>query len=71
MGGFNPLYDCYECQKLSFEITDDSQINYFALFNAMLGNGTEIWPSAEMHGEDVSVPGKIELDGMDNGLPDH
>ena len=70
VAGFNPLYDCYDCQKLTFEV-ENGQIKYYALFDAVLTNGTEIWPTAFMSGEDVSNPGRLELDGIDNGLPDH
>jgi len=68
--GFNPLYDCYECQKLSFEVTD-GKINYEALFNMIAVNGTEIWPTAKMTGDDRTIPGHLVMDGVDNGLPDH
>jgi len=58
--GFNPLYDCYQCQKSKF-VVQDGKIDYSALFNMKAVNGTEIWPTAEMTGEDRSQPGKLEF----------
>lgn len=34
-------------------------------------NGSMIWPTAEMTGEDRSQPGKLEFLAYDNGLPDN
>lgn len=68
--GFNPIYDCFECQIQTFEVTD-GKVNYSALFNMLASNGTEIWPSISMTGEDSSEPGHITYDTTDNGLPDH
>ena len=56
--GFNPLYDCYACQELTFEI-NDGQIDYHALFSMIAVNGTEIWVTADMEGEDRSTPGAL------------
>lgn len=67
--GFNPLYDCYACQELSFDVTD-GKIDYKALFSMIAVNGTEIWPSASMTGDDRAQPGKLIMNGEDNGLPD-
>ena len=70
MRGFNPLYDCYQCQKSSFAV-QDGKIDYSALFNMKAVNGSMIWPTAEMTGEDRSQPGKLEFLASDNGLPDN
>lgn len=67
--GFNPLYDCFQCQKLTFEIKD-GQVDYYALFNMAAVNGTQIWPLAHMTGDDYSKPGTVSLVGSENGLPD-
>lgn len=67
--GFNPLYDCYACQELTFDVTD-GKIDYTALFSMIAANGTEIWPIAKMQGEDRSQPGKLIMTGEENGLPD-
>jgi hypothetical protein len=68
--GFNPLYDCFDCQVSSFA-AKDGIVNYHALFNMIASNGTEIWMTSDIHGDDLATPGVISFDGMDNGLPDH
>ena len=68
--GFNPLYDCYDCQVLTFNVKD-GKIDYRALFNMIAVNQTEIWVTANMVGEDKSTPGILQMDGEENGLPDH
>ena len=66
--GFNPLYDCYDCQELTFNV-NDGQIDYEALFNLIAVNGTEIWLTADMTGEDRSQPGKLMMFGYNSGFP--
>lgn len=68
--GFNPLYDCFACQELTFSV-NDGKLDYEALFNMIAANGTEIWVAADMTGDDTSTPGILQMDGMENGLPDH
>lgn len=68
--GFNPLYDCFECQELTFFV-NDGKLDYEALFNMIAANGTEIWVTADMTGDDTTTPGILQMDGVENGLPDH
>lgn len=67
--GFNPLYDCFACQELTFSV-NDGKIDYSALFNMLAANKTEIWVTADMEGEDRSTPGLLKMTGSENGLPD-
>lgn len=67
--GFNPYYDCYDCYELTFEVTD-GKLSYDYLFNMIAVNGTEIWLTDELVGEDRSQPGKLILEGHDNGMTD-
>ena len=34
-------------------------------------NGTQIWPTATMTGDDYTQPGKLTFLANDNGLPDN
>ena len=67
--GFNPVYDCFECQQETFKFNADGQVDYDAMFNLAASNGTEIWPTAHMTGNITG--GTVELYGFDHGLPDH
>lgn len=68
--GFNPDYDCFECQELSFDFsgTDPSApIHYEALYDLIAVNGTLIWNDVVMTG-DEKAPGIINLVGQNNGF---
>lgn len=49
----------------------DGKLDYSALFNMPAANGTEIWPTDEMLGDDVSTPGLMIFDEVEFGLPHH
>ena len=63
------MYDCFQCQKLSFEVKD-GKVDYSAQFSMPAVNGTTIWPVSVMSGDDYSSPGEILMHGEENGLPD-
>lgn len=69
MQGYNPYYDCYNCYELTFEVTD-GKLSYDYLFNTIAVNGSEIWLTDELVGEDRSTPGELTLHGHDNGMTD-
>lgn len=70
VAGFNPLYDCFDCQVSTYSIKD-GKLDYSALFNMPAANGTEIWPTDEMLGDDQSTPGHMVFDEVEFGLPHH
>ena len=44
--GYNPDYDCFACQELTFDVNrvgDSSPIFYNALYNLQAVNGSLIW----------------------------
>ena len=68
--GFNPDYDCFACQLLSFEFNkpgETSPIFYNALYNLIAVNGTLIWNDIIMRGSETS-PGILTLNGRDSGF---
>ena len=67
--GWNPIYDCFDCQVSTFNV-QDGQIDYHALYSFTAVNGTEIWLDAYMKGDDVTDPGELDFTTKDNGLPD-
>ena len=67
--GFNPMYDCFKCQKSTFEVKD-GKVGYSAQYSMPAVNGTTIWPTAAMSGDDVTSPGSILFSGEENGLPE-
>ena len=68
--GFNPDYDCFACQELSFEFNrpgDQSPVFYNALYNLIAVNGTLIWNDIQMHGSEETA-GILTLIGRDSGF---
>jgi len=66
--GFNPLYDCYDCQMMTYEIKD-GKINQNALFSFTAVNKTQIWPTVITEGEaNKPQPGHMQMIGKDNGM---
>jgi len=65
--GFNPDYDCFACQELSFEFPADKPIWYNALYSLIAVNGTLIWNDIKMNGTE-EIPGIITMSGHDSGF---
>lgn len=68
--GYNPDYDCFACQELSFDFNrpgDSSPIFYNALYDLIAVNGTLIWNDIQMHGTE-EIPGILTLVGRDSGF---
>jgi len=68
--GYNPDYDCFACQELSFDFNrpgDASPIFYNALYDLIAVNGTLIWNDIQMHGSE-ETPGILTLVGRDSGF---
>lgn len=64
--GFNPDYDCFMCQELSFDFGQEP-LYYNALFNLIAVNGSLIWSDTVMRGSETS-PGILTLYGHDAGF---
>lgn len=68
--GFNSDYDCFACQKLTFDFerpTDNLPVFYNALYNLIAVNGTLIWNDIQMQGSE-DIPGVLKLTGRDSGF---
>lgn len=68
--GFNSDYDCFACQKLTFDFerpTDSLPVFYNALYNLIAVNGTLIWNDIQMQGSE-DTPGVLKLTGRDSGF---
>lgn len=69
IGGFNPLYDCFDCQELFFNwaVDENGQWNYRAHYDLIAVNNTLIWNDATMVGHE-NTPGIISMFGSSGGL---
>ncbi len=68
--GFNPDYDCFACQKLTFDFNragDSYPVFYNALYDLIAVNGSLIWNDIQMHGSETT-PGILRLIGRDSGF---
>lgn len=67
--GYNPDYDCFACQKLSFDYDwslPEDPIELNTVYDVIAMNGSLIWNDNQMKGDQQS--GMITLKGRDNGL---
>jgi len=65
--GYSDLYDCFDCQILSYGFPHDKPIEYGALYDLVAANGTSIWNKVYMEGEELE-PGVITYIGENGGL---
>ena len=65
--GFNPYYDCFGCQELSFDFKKGQPVDYNALYNLIAVNGSIIWNDIKMKGTE-ETPGIITMRGRDSGF---
>ncbi len=70
--GYNPIYDCFKCQKLTFDYDWSNQavmpLTINTVYDLKATNGTHIWNDQRMSGV-VEIEGsELILHGRDNGL---
>jgi hypothetical protein len=70
--GYNPTYDCFKCQKLTFDYDWSNYavtpLTLNSVYDVDAVNGTHIWNDQRMSGV-VEVEGsELILHGRDNGL---
>lgn len=67
VNGYNPQYDCFGCQELSFDFHGEEATDYNALYNLIAVNGSMIWNDIKMKGYE-ETPGIITMKGRDSGF---